>query len=156
MANAGDAGRFVNLRFKPLNLYADAVREFCSSFARATFEEPGLGERVRLVVHELVENAIKYGDDELELRIECSDADVVIRVTNTASEARSKSLRQTFEALMRIPAHEAYAEALRAAASLPHTEAKVGLSRIRYEGQVDLHLDLSPGKVSVTARGTAA
>jgi len=38
-----DAGtdRLVQVRFKPLWLYVDAVREFCGFFARATFENDG-------------------------------------------------------------------------------------------------------------------
>jgi hypothetical protein len=62
----GASSRLVQLRFKPLWLYVDAVREFCGFFARAS-----------------------------------------------------------------------------------------GLPRIRYEGQVDLELSVTPGRVAITARGSA-
>src|SRR4051812_42506422 len=101
--------RLVQLRFKPLWLYVDAVREFCGFFARATFEDDGLGQRVGLIVHELIENAVRYGDDqELELRLERSNDDVVIRVINTTTEERATSLRKVIEELTRLSPADAY------------------------------------------------
>jgi hypothetical protein len=148
--------RLVQLRFKPLWLYVDAVREFCGFFARATFEDDGLGQRVGLIVHELIENAVRYGDDqELELRLERSNDDVVIRVINTTTEERATSLRKVIEELTRLSPADAYTRALHHAASLPPSQSGLGLPRVRYEGRVELELDTSPGKVSITARGTA-
>jgi len=146
--------RLVQLRFKPLWLYIDAVREFCGFFARATFEDAELGQRVGLVVHELVENAVRYGDDqELELRVERSIAGIAVHVANTTSEARVARLKKVFDELMSLRPADAYKRALRNAALLPPSESGLGLPRIRYEGQVDLELDASPGRVAITARG---
>jgi hypothetical protein len=153
-----DAGtdRLVQVRFKPLWLYVDAVREFCGFFARATFANDGLGQRVGLIVHELVENALRYGDEkELEVRLERRADEVVIRVANTTNDERARKLRGVFDALAKLSPAEGYTHALQHAASLPATESGLGLPRVRYEGRVDLDLDIAPGRVTITARGTA-
>lgn len=156
MAIPGDTDRLVQLRFKPLWLYVDKVREFCDFFARASFEDVTLGERVGLVVHELVENAVKYGDDqELELHIERNKSDVVVCVTNTATPDRAVRLERSFGDLMQFSPEVAYAEALRAAPSLPPSESRLGLPRIRFEARFEVSLQSSPGRVSITARGRA-
>jgi hypothetical protein len=49
-ADANPVDRMVQLRFRPLWLYVDEVREFCGFFARATFGADTVGERVGLVV----------------------------------------------------------------------------------------------------------
>jgi hypothetical protein len=157
MHSEGDSvDRMVQLRFQPLWLYVDEVREFCGFFARATFRDEEIGQRVGIVVHELVENAIRYGDEkDLELRLERSDGRVVISVANTTSEERAHGLQAYLGTLRELPPDEAYARALRNAASLPETQSGLGLARIRCEGQFDLELDVTPGRVRVTATGAA-
>ena len=109
-----------------------------------------------IVVHELVENAVRYGDEqELELMIERNDTEIVVRVANTANPARAERLRRIFDELQQHTPGDGYARALKHAASLPNTESGLGLPRIRYEGHVELELDVSPGRVSITARGAA-
>ena len=148
--------RLVQLRFKPLWLYVDAVREFCGFFARATFDDEGLGQRVGLIVHELIEYAVRYGDEkELEVRLERAHGEVVIRVANTTSDERAAKLREVFDNLTALSPQTAYAAALQHASSLPKTESGLGLPRIRYEGNVELELETSPGRVCITARGSA-
>lgn len=156
LAEGVSNNRLVELRFKPLWLYVDEVREFCGFFARASFEDAAVGERVGLVVHELVENAIRYGDEkELELRMERSDGLVVIRVANTTTEERAQKLAAIFEDMMSISAPDAYVRAMQSAAGRPSIESGLGLPRARWEGQVDLELQREPGRVCITARGAA-
>jgi hypothetical protein len=146
--------RLVHLRFKPLWLYVDAVREFCGFFARATFENEAVGQRVGLIVHELLENAVRYGDEkELEVRFERSNDAILISVVNTTTDERAGKLRALFEEMTTLTPVAAYNRALTRSASLPATESGLGLSRVRYEGQVELQLETSPGRVSITARG---
>lgn len=148
--------RLVELRFKPLWLYVDQVREFCGFFARATFEDAAVGDRVGLVVHELIENAIRYGDEkELELRMERLEGSVVIRVANTTSDDRAQRLAAIFSEMMAVSPGDAYARALQSAAGRPSIESGLGLPRVRCEGQVDLELEIKPGRVCITARGAA-
>src|SRR5690349_15426043 len=92
--------RLVELRFKPLWLYVVAVREFCGCCARASFGDEELGQRVGLVVHEILENAVRYGDEqELELRMERNEKEVVICVVNTTTDDRARKLRELVDEL---------------------------------------------------------
>lgn len=149
--------RLVHLKFKPLWLYVDHVREFCSFFARTSFESEHLGQRMSVVVHELVENAIRYGgdDEELELLIERCDKLVVVKVANTASAERAEVLQRVFADTLELPAEASYLRALRRAAAQPTAQSGLGLPRVRHEGAVDLELELLPGRVCITARGAA-
>lgn len=151
------ARRLVHLRLKPLWMYVDTVREFCDFFARASFEKEEVGQRVGLVVHELMENAIRYGseDDDLDLSIERNEGVVVVRVANTASEASARGLQEVFAALHTLPPCDAYVYALQNVSQRAAHESGLGLARVRFEGQVDLGLQVSPGRVCITARGRA-
>jgi hypothetical protein len=154
--NEARSDRLVQLRFKPLWLYVDAVREFCGFFARTTFEDDGLGQRVGLIVHELIENAVRYGDEqELEVRLERAKDEVLISVVNTTTEERANKLRRIFDDLATLSPATAYARALQHASALPKAESGLGLPRIRYEGNVELELVTLPGRVCITARGAA-
>ena len=157
MHSEGDSvERMVQLRFRPLWRYVDEVREFCGFFARATFRDEEIGQRVGIVVHELLENAIRYGDErELELLLERAGARVVISVANTTSDERVDALRAYLASLRELPPDEAYARALQNAASSSETQSGLGLARIRCEGQFDLELHATPGRVRVTATGAA-
>ncbi len=144
----------VHLRFKPLWLYVDAVREFCSFFARATFDDREVGQRVGLVVHELVENAIRYGNDaELELRVEHWESELGVVVANTTTEERADELGRIFRILHEMDPENAYVDAVKASASRPAGLSGIGLARVRHEGRVSLELAREPGRVTVTARG---
>jgi len=154
--DATSVDRMVQLRFRPLWLYVDQVREFCGFFARATFGADAVGERVGLVVHELVENAIRYGDErDLELCLERNGERVEISVANTTSPERASDLQEFLSDLLTLPAEQAYVRALEMAASRPAEQSGLGLARVRYEGQCDLELSVSADRVCVTARGGA-
>ena len=148
------AHRLVQLRFKPLWLYLDSVREFCSFFARTTFSDPSLGHRVGVVVHELVENAVRHGDDrELDLTIEGTADEFRVVVRNTASDDQIEMLGENVRKLENTNPEQAYIEAMRAAVGRPDDESGLGLARVRHEGRVDLAFSAEGGTVSVTARG---
>ena len=155
-ADANPVDRMVQLRFRPLWLYVDEVREYCGFFARATFGGDTVGERVGLVVHELVENAIRYGDErDLELSLERNGERIMISVANTTSEAQAQGLAAFLGELATLPPEQAYGHALEKSVTRPADQSGLGLARIRYEGQCDLELQVLPGRVRVTARGAA-
>jgi len=154
MAVRDESHRLVQLRFKPVWLYADYVRDFCGFFARSSFDDDALAQRIGVIVQELIENAVRHGDEEeLELSIECKGGALVVCVTNTTTEDRAERLKKVLDELAAVSPAEAYERALRQAGS--PGETGLGLPRVRYEGRVDLELQTCPGRVAIIARGTA-
>jgi hypothetical protein len=89
------------------------------------------------------------------LRLEHDESGVVVSVTNTADPQRVKQLEELFEKQRKLSAQDAYAAALASAVTKPSNESGLGLPRIRCEGNVELELEVLPGRVRITARGDA-
>lgn len=127
--------------------------EFCVT--SMTYEERG--KRAGVVAHELLENAVKYGDLsnnlEIEVRMPPSGMRFVIRVTNRATSSRVQSLREEIERIARVSPEQAFLEAIRRASGRPNGNSMIGLARITHEGGVTLSVDELQGVVSVVARG---
>src|SRR3954462_43790 len=108
----GSSHRLVMLQFEPLWDYIDDVRDFCSGFVRRSFGDDEVGQGVGMIVHELVENAIRYGDEkELTLRIERSDDAIVVCVANTATDSAGMRLRKVMQELEDLSPAEAFERA---------------------------------------------
>ena len=153
-----DEDRLVQVRFQPLWLYIDGIREFCGFFTRTTFDDPEAGDRIGLVVHELVENAIKYSAHHqkavLELTVYSRHEEIEITVLNSADDGQVEAFRRAFEAVRGGDPLEVYTAAMKRARGLPEDESGLGLPRVRYEGRMDLALDASrPGLVKISAKG---
>jgi hypothetical protein len=133
----------------------DAVREFASSLARLTVGDEALAERLGMIVHELVENAMRYGDERgLDILVARSATDVLVRVANSATDEHAEKLHALIDSLAHREPREAYIDALRLAPALPADRSGLGLPRIRCEGQMALSVEMFVGSLAVTARGT--
>lgn len=153
--NSHGSHRMVMLQFQPLWDYVDEVREFCSRFVARGFGND-VAQQIGMIVYELVDNAVRYGDDkELVLRIERSEDSIVVCVANATTDERAARLRSVLGEMSNLPAAEAYTRALSRSTTLPDKESGLGLPRVRYEGQAELQLDTAPGRVSLMARLSA-
>jgi hypothetical protein len=147
----------VHLRFQPFWRYIDGIREFCGFFTRTTFEDPALGQRVGLVIHELVENAIRYGDStknaELDVFLFSDEQTIEVSVGNSTTPEQIRALEAAFAQLAGRSPEEAFLEAMGRASSKPDGGG-LGLPRVQFEGRVELSLALFSDRVRVHARGT--
>ena len=153
---AGDPNveRLVYVRFRPAWAYLDAIREFTSIFCKTTFDDD-MAERARMVIHEMLENAIKYSEEvDLEVTLTRAAAGVELAVTSRPLAQHLAHLRKELTALFQLPAEEAFMRAMERAADLPNGEARLGLARVRLEGRFDLSVEeLDDGRVRLVARG---
>lgn len=150
-------GHLVHVRLRPLWAYIEGIREFGAFFCETTFDKEDLVERVRLVTHELLENAVKYSRtewSEIEFSIRAERDTFQISVTNYATKESADCLEQDLDFVLSEAAESSYRSAIKRAAGGPQGQSKLGLARIRYEGQVDLSIRRDDqGMVCVTAKG---
>jgi hypothetical protein len=139
------------LRFSVIDLLASAghSRPSCEGHA--------------MVVGELVENAIKYGDwtgghpqDAFSLTLRAGPYAAEISVTNGVGNVdRAVELLTRIERMRAKDPAEAYLERLQEVAASTEDEGGLGLIRVMYEGGCRLSADVSAGGI-VTVRAVTA
>jgi hypothetical protein len=158
-ANADLILPLVYMRFRPAWAYIDGVREFGRFFCLTTFKESDVAERARVVIQEALENAVKYStpgpESELELSISSQGAHIEISVTSVPDPEHIGSLKAELDRINATDPAQAYLAAIERAAESPDASARLGLARIRFEGNVELSIrELEGGRVRVTASGS--
>lgn len=146
----------LSLSFPPEWDRLDVVRESCGFFARATYDDVIVGQRVGLVVHELIENAIRYsppGQSRVEIDVESEREHFQVSVTNPSTGDHAERLLASVSELDIDDPKEAYLSAMRRSMSHPMSERGIGLARVAYEAEVKLKADFAHGRMRIVASG---
>jgi hypothetical protein len=124
---------------------------------------PALGDddavfRVAMAAHELLENAAKYASDGkarlvLEVSPQGPDAAVRVAVTNNASEENIRNLRMCYAEMNAAADPMAHYFALMRRNAREGALSRLGLARIRAEGEMDIAVDIAGATVKVLASG---
>jgi hypothetical protein len=146
------------MRFRPAWTYIDGIREFGRFFCERTFDQPGIPERATTILQETLENAVKYSlpsiDAEVELTLSLEGDNLVVMVTSTPAPEHLQALRHELELLNALSPEEAYVAAFERVANDENGRSRIGLARVRLEGNVDLVLEeLDNGRMTITAKG---
>lgn len=148
----------VQVRFQPIWDHIEALRTFVGAYCRTRLSAAA-AERAILVAHELLENAVRYGDVtaevEFDLRVDPAGRMFEIRVINDAVASRSEILKKELERIDRLEPETAFGTAVQRARSTRSASGMLGLSRVRFEGQVELTAHVDGRRVEVVARGRA-
>jgi len=135
----------------------DEVRRFVETFCASACPGAAREEQLALAAHELVQNAITNSatsDVELELELNPRAGRVRLSVSNACEPEQIPLLRAR---VARVQAHRdplaGYLEAMREDPSAP---GGLGLSRVRFEGELDLGLEVRGARVTVHAAGPLA
>lgn len=151
-------GALVLMRFRPAWAYIDGIREFGRFFCKTTFGTEELAERATVIIQEALENAVKYSSDspdsELELKIQAEGEHIVFSVSSLPDPAHVARLREELSGIHTLDPEQAYLAAFRRASDEPDAAARLGLARIRYEGNVELSMkEEGGGRIRITAVG---
>lgn len=133
----------LNVQFRPVWAQISPLQQYVQTWVSA--QAPKLSARTELVLQELLENAVKYGDRssnvKMELRIDGGRQGVELKVSNKAHPKRMALLKQELESMSTAEgAKDAFSRALERAKSLPPGISKLGLARIVTEAEVDLKI----------------
>jgi two-component sensor histidine kinase len=114
--------------------------------------------RVAMTAHELLENAAKYASDgqaRLEVHVipRGEDAIVQVAVTNNATAEHISQLGICYAEMNAASDAMAHYFALMRRNAKPGTLSRLGLARVRAEGEMDIAVDVQGPVVKVTASG---
>jgi hypothetical protein len=129
------------------------LRTFVNKLVISVIESDDLAARVSMVVTELAENAVKYSQESatvVRLRVEPTEHGIRCETENVASAEHITSLEKTMTLVNTGDAVDAYANAL-IAISENDTSSRIGLARIRHEGQMALRCAISGSTVRIIA-----
>lgn len=122
------------------------ARDICTNFLSGHSLPDTVIDALSMVVHELLENAIKYGnfdksDAAISLDVEIGKKDITVEVVNPIQSDDAPHFKILDKTIQWIRGYqnpfEAYAEKLKEVSVRPlkDTESGLGLVRIAYEGQ---------------------
>jgi two-component sensor histidine kinase len=144
----------VVVRFSPQWERIEPLRQYVVAMAGGSGDK--VADRVGIVLQELLENAVKYGDAlghiEVELAVSSLRKQAEIRVANRAQASRIALLKKEYEAIRGggETANAAFARALQRLQRLPQGTTMLGLARIAMES--DLMLEIRGDQVIMVAK----
>ena len=133
----------LDVHFRPVWAQISPLRQYVQTWVGA--QAPKLFERTEIVLQELLENAVKFGDRSsnvrMELRIDRGHHGIELKVSNKAHPKRMALLKQELDSIKTADGgKDAFSRALERAKSLPPGISRLGLARIVTEAQVDLKI----------------
>jgi anti-sigma regulatory factor (Ser/Thr protein kinase) len=144
----------VDLTLVPNVELISSIRLFVTRFYQPSLSADAVS-RVALATHELLENAMRYGNlppTEVRLRIEImADSTVVLQTWNQTDESHRQTVEGLFDEMNSAP------DPLLHYCLLMKRNAKragsgLGLARIRAEGEMDLSYELVNSEIRIEAR----
>lgn len=145
---------FIELRFGPKWKYISTVRTFIQNFLAITLEDKIKADKISMAVSELVENAVKYSNEEdtfIRLEQKLDGATIEVAVYNHTEEAQANKLKEFVAELDKFSALEGYMEMMRRSAERADGQSQLGLARIRYEADANLNIAYENNVMKVRA-----
>jgi hypothetical protein len=140
----------------------DHIRKIRKSVGEALKNsDPSLRAAAMMVTSELVENAVKYGEEvaaapHISVALSVRKNQLIISVSNgSADPSGIKELQQRIEEIVRAPDKSTlYMARLEELLEEPTETGKLGLYRIAFEGEFDLQFVYLDQVVTITATRT--
>jgi hypothetical protein len=161
-AHNGDVTPASDLRlsFRPTTTLITSTRRFAGDILGSVLRDPDSASRISLVIHELLENTLKYSTDgQALLNVTVSSEQggrrsIEVTARNRATPEQAEDLGRRIDALASAPdPMELYVAMMRESAQ--RSGSGLGLARIRVEGEMQLSCALEGDAVVVSARTAA-
>jgi hypothetical protein len=149
-----------NWRFEltlwPTIVHIRLVRQFISDFYDKVLDRETT-QMVAVAAHELLENALKYSDEEratlnVEVRPSQGGYCVVIQLRNRSHQQHIQPLQKLLERMRAHPDPMEHYLALMRETAERREGSGLGLARLRAEAGMDLDLELDGSQVCITAQ----
>jgi len=149
---------YFEMSFYPNVELVSTVRRFVLNAYQRLFLDPEIADQVALATHELLENAVKYSQDDVtHFRVDVvrhqDRGEVIITTKNRANADDVRNLEQNITELRGSDDPFAfYQQKMREAARREHSG--LGLARVRAEAEMEMTCEMSGELVVIHARGT--
>jgi hypothetical protein len=149
--------RFVSIEFAPTSGCLGSIVSVVNDFCRNVVDDQGTKFAFQLAAYELTENMVKYstgGLTSLRIEVESSPAgpELVLTTENEASSERIADAVSRLEALERTPDPSAYFDQLVKESLDEPNESRLGLGRLRAEGELVLSHRVTDNTLMVQVR----
>lgn len=127
------------------------VRKLVEAYCTHATADAAFSERVAMACHELLENAVKYSRDHdalVSCRVEAADQVLTVTVGNESTAINIEILRSEFSVVQDGEPLDVYLLKMQAD---DNVASRMGLTRIRYEGEAQLALAIEREEVKVVA-----
>jgi hypothetical protein len=165
-ADAAPGSVYIEMSFRPKASLISMVRRLVSDFyGNQVFADPDVSSRLALAMHELLENAVKYGtDEESTVRLEIIPEEgtgftrVIIRTENRASQEHIATLTRCVDRIRGASDASGFYQQLLRDTSDDDAEGSsgLGLARICAEAEMSLNHEVHEDMVSVVAEARIA
>ncbi len=152
-----DGSALLEMEFTPDWSFINDVRSFVETFCERGRVPIERASAVALTVHELLQNAIDYSTDgraKLRLLLDASAQSITLSVSSHGNPEKVEGLRQLMQRLEQEPDPLKLYLALMKETAKKKGGSGLGLARIRFEGGMDLKIEVEEGVVRVTASST--
>lgn len=137
----------------------DHIRQIRNRVGEALKDaDPSLRSAVVMVTSELVENAVKYGENvraapQIDVALEMGPEAIVIHVRNGSTDERAvDTLKERVDEIMSAPDKSVlYLARLEELMADPTETGRLGLYRIAFEGEFDIAFSYGDQVVTMTA-----
>jgi anti-sigma regulatory factor (Ser/Thr protein kinase) len=133
--------------------YVDVIRSFVNSFLQKALIDNARSDKVAMAVSELLENAVKYGDQEKNKRLNNihiqldtfkDNKMVVFFIENTSKPENIEVLKEQLKIVNKGNPKEMFVSKIKQSL-LSEDKSQLGLARIRYEAGGKIFLEIKKG-----------
>lgn len=152
--------RYVDIEFAPTSGCLGSIVSVVTDFCRNVVDDPGIKFAFQLAAYELTENLVKYSTSGLaSLRIEVESSvrgpEIVLTTKNEAPPDRLADASARLQAVEEATDPVAHLDELVKESLTTPTESRLGLGRLRAEGDLSLSHRVVEGSLIVQVRRSA-